>query len=459
MVVTRFAPSPTGYLHVGGLRTALFSYLQAKREGGKFLLRIEDTDLERNSQEATDAILKAFEWVGLSNDGEITYQSKRSDIYKKYMDQLLAEGKAYYCYTSREDLDALREKQRANGERPGYDGEWRDSTATPPEGVAPVIRIKAPLEGSVTVKDRVKGDVVFNWSEIDDFIIARADGSPTYNLVVAIDDALMGVTEVIRGDDHLSNTPKQIVVYNALGLTIPNFAHVPMILNEKGKKLSKRDGAMDVMDYKTNGYLPEALLNFLVRLGWSHGDQETFSMDEMLKLFSADDINKSASAYNLDKLAWLNANYIKEMPDEALAALLVEYGVDVTGHEKLDILLHIAKDRAKTLVDLKNAVSDIINRPSSYSEKDVGKTVKEDTFEILEKFVNAFNQSNAITPDEHQELINNFLKEHEVKMANLGKPLRLALFGVAMGPNIADVLAILGKNEISERIILLKNNI
>ena len=310
MITTRFAPSPTGYLHIGGLRTALFSWLWARKNSGEFLLRIEDTDLSRNSNEALTAILKAFDWVGMNYDGEVIYQSKRFDIYKKYIEQLLAEGKAYKCYMTKDELATLREEQMARGERTRYDGRYRDFRGTPPEGVEPVIRIKAPQEGSIVFNDGIKGQITIASTEVDDFVIARAGGTPTYNFVVAIDDALMGMSDVIRGDDHLYNTPKQIVVYEALGFKIPNFYHVAMINNEQGKKLSKRDGATDVMEYKTLGYLPEALLNFLVRLGWSHGDQEIFSIDEMIELFDPKNINKSSSNYNLDKLLWLNSHYI-----------------------------------------------------------------------------------------------------------------------------------------------------
>ena len=274
MTVTRFAPSPTGYLHIGGLRTALFSWLAARHQQGKFLLRIEDTDLSRNSQEALEAIIQAFDWVGLDYDGEVVYQSQRFDLYQKYIDQLLEEDKAYKCYMTKEELSSLREEQMARKERARYDGRYRDFDGVPPEGVEPVIRIKAPLEGDIVFEDGVKGEICISADEVDDFIIARSDGAPTYNFVVAIDDALMGLTEVIRGDDHLYNTPKQIVVYEALGFSLPKFYHVAMINNEQGKKLSKRDGATDVMEYQKLGFLPEALLNFLVRLGWSYGDQD-----------------------------------------------------------------------------------------------------------------------------------------------------------------------------------------
>jgi len=455
MVITRFAPSPTGYLHIGGLRTALFSYLWARKNGGKFLLRIEDTDLERNSMEATKAILEAFEWVGLEHDGEIVYQSERFELYKEYITKLLDEGHAYYCYMSKEELESLRETQRANGERPMYDNRWRDSDATPPEGVSPVVRLKTPLSGSVIIKDGIKGDVKFEWDQVDDFIIARADGTPTYNLVVAIDDALMGINHVIRGDDHLSNTPKQVAVYNALGFDIPHFFHVPMIHNDQGKKLSKRDGAMDVMEYKRTGYLPEGLLNYLVRLGWSHGDQEIFSAEEMLALFDPNNINKSASAYNLSKLDWLNAHYIKHAKASDLATLLkADFGVDIHDHARQEILLNLAKERAKTIADLADAIKQIIESPTSFNEKDVSKSVKENTKAILLDFCTALeSKGEALAlPSDFQEEIDQFLKTNELKMPMLGKPLRLALFGVAMGPNLADVLAVLGVVVCRERI-------
>jgi glutamyl-tRNA synthetase len=376
MIVTRFAPSPTGYLHIGGLRTALFSWLWARKNGGKFLLRIEDTDLSRNSQEALDAILEAFDWVGLDYDGEPIYQSKRFDIYKKYIEQLLQEGKAYKCYMSKEELDALREEQMARGERARYDGRYRDFCGEPPAGVEPVIRIKAPLDGFIEFEDGVKGNIKIAASEVDDFIIARSDGTPTYNFVVAIDDYEMGLTDVIRGDDHLYNTPKQLVVYNALGFKSPKFYHVAMINNEKGKKLSKRDGAMDVMEYKKMGYLPEALLNFLVRLGWSSGDQEIFSMQEMLELFDPKNIGKSASSYNLDKLLWLNAHYIKNSDNQKIVELLKDFELDLSSFDKIDELLLATKHKAKTLLDLAQEIKKVIETPKEYDNKAIKKAIK-----------------------------------------------------------------------------------
>ena len=454
MVVTRFAPSPTGYLHIGGLRTALFSYLWARKNNGKFVLRIEDTDKKRNSEEATEAILKAFDWLGLEADGEITYQSKRDAIYAKYIKQLLDEGKAYKCYMSKEELDALREEQMANKQRAKYDGRYRDFDGTPPEGVEPVIRIKAPLSGEIVVHDGVKGDVVFQAEDIlDDFVIARADGSPTYNFVVAVDDALMGINEVIRGDDHLSNTPKQIVVYEALGFDIPKFYHVPMIHNQQGKKLSKRDGATDVMAYKEMGYLPEALLNFLVRLGWSHGDQEIFSMDEMKELFDPKDINKSASIYNTEKLDWLNAHYIKNTPNEKLAELLVDFGVMLSSHDKKEILLDALKERAKTLKELAELINEVITAPTEYDPKASKKAFKGNAIEVLEVFANRLEEAKELhLPSDYHHVMEKVVEEMEIGFGKIGQPLRVALLGRLSGPGLDVVMAVLGKDETLSRI-------
>jgi len=454
MVVTRFAPSPTGYLHIGGLRTALFSYLWARKNNGKFVLRIEDTDKKRNSEEATEAILKAFDWLGLEADGEITYQSKRDAIYAKYIKQLLDEGKAYKCYMSKEELDALREEQMANKQRAKYDGRYRDFDGTPPEGIEPVIRIKAPLSGEIVVHDGVKGDVVFQAEDIlDDFVIARADGTPTYNFVVAVDDALMGINEVIRGDDHLSNTPKQIVVYEALGFDIPKFYHVPMIHNQQGKKLSKRDGATDVMAYKEMGYLPEALLNFLVRLGWSHGDQEIFSMDEMKELFDPKDINKSASIYNTEKLDWLNAHYIKNTPNEKLTELLIDFGVVLSSHDKREILLDALKERAKTLKELASMISEIIEAPSQYDPKAVKKAFKGNAIEVLEVFANRLEEAEDLhLPSDYHHIMEKVVAEMEIGFGKIGQPLRVALLGKLSGPGLDVVMSVLGKDETLSRI-------
>ncbi|MBD3798716.1 MAG: glutamate--tRNA ligase [Epsilonproteobacteria bacterium] len=454
MIVTRFAPSPTGYLHIGGLRTALLSYLWARRNNGKFLLRIEDTDFSRNDEAAARAIVEAFKWVGLEYDGVIEYQSSRLAIYQEYLQKLLDSGKAYKCYMSREELDVLREEQMARKERAKYDNRYRDFTGTPPEGREAVIRIKAPLEGSITVHDGVKGDVVFNVEDIlDDFIIARADGTPTYNFVVAVDDALMGVTDVIRGDDHLSNTPKQIVVYEALGFPIPRFFHVPMIHNHEGKKLSKRDGATDVMAYKTLGYTPEALLNFLVRLGWSHGDQEIFSMKEMLELFDPSDINRSASVYNVEKLDWLNAHYIKNTPNDKLCELLEFHGVMLVSHDKREILLDAIKERSKTLVEMANQINEILVRPAEFDETALKKGFKEESPMILKTFAEALkNVSELHLPSDYHHVMEQVVGELQIGFGKIGQPLRIALMGKLSGPGLDTVMAIIGVDETLARI-------
>ena len=452
MTRTRFAPSPTGYLHIGGLRTALFSWLWAKKNSGEFLLRIEDTDLARNSEDAVTAILKAFDWVGMSYDGEAIFQSKRFDLYKKYIEQLLKEGKAYKCYMSKDELSKLREEQMAKGERTRYDGRYRDFTGTPPKGVEPVIRIKAPQEGRISFTDGVKGEFSVDASEVDDFVIARAGGVPTYNFVVAIDDALMGLTDVIRGDDHLYNTPKQIVVYNALGFKIPNFYHVAMINNEQGKKLSKRDGATDVMEYKTLGYLPEALLNFLVRLGWSHGDQEIFSVEEMIALFDPKNINKSSSNYNLDKLLWLNAHYIKNKPHNELAELLVDFGVDIRDSDKRDLILNATKERGKTLVELSEQINLILNAPTEYNPKNAKKAFKGDAIEILGEFLEMLKESNASTKEEYHAVIEAIVAKREIGFGKIGMPLRVSLLGSMTGSGLDEIMAILGTDETIKRV-------
>ncbi|EAL4712039.1 glutamate--tRNA ligase [Campylobacter lari] len=450
-ITTRFAPSPTGYLHIGGLRTALYNYLYARKNKGKFLLRIEDTDLKRNSQEATQAIIEAFKWCGLDYDGTIEYQSQRFDIYKKYIQKLLDEGKAYYCYMSKEELDELRAKQEAAKERPKYDGRYRDFKGTPPNNVEPVVRIKAPQSGEIKFIDGIKGEVSFKAEDIlDDFVIARSDGSPIYNLTVVIDDALMGVSDVIRGDDHLSNTPKQIVLYEALGFKIPKFYHVAMIHGEDGKKLSKRHGATDVMEYKNMGILPQALLNFLVRLGWSHGDDEIFSLESMQELFDPNHINKSASCYNFKKLEWLNAHYIKTLPFEEINRQLKDLGFDLSQYEKAGFLLDMLRERAKTLHDIINGAKVLLNDPKEYDQKAVDKFLNVTNLTYLEKYAMVLNeQKNAC---EFEELTNRFLEENNLKLKDLAQAIRIALTGSSVSPSIFEVLEFLGVQKAKLRI-------
>lgn len=458
MVITRFAPSPTGYLHIGGLRTALYSYLWAKKTNGEFKLRIEDTDQQRNNEDAVKAILEAFEWVGMPSDCKIEYQSKRIDIYKNYINQLLAEGKAYKCYMSKEDLDTKRAKQEANKENLRYDGTWRpeDGKTLPliPKGINPVIRIKAPKRGTIEFEDGVKGKMRFSADQVDDFIIARADGMPIYNFVVTIDDYEMKMTDVIRGDDHVSNTPKQIIIYNALGFKIPKFYHIPMINNPSGKKLSKRDGAMDVMQYKREGYLPEALLNFLVRLGWSNGDQEIFSINEMIELFNPNNINKSASAYNQEKLNWLNAHYIKNVSNERLAKELEFFDFELHGHDKKEMILDLCKERAQTIIELKDTISNILEVPTKYESKGSKKFVKEGTLEMLTKYLKLLesNKETLHLASDFEAITKPFIEENALKFPQLFQPIRIALTGGTQAPSIYDILAVLGITESINRI-------
>ena len=453
MIVTRFAPSPTGFLHVGGLRTALYNYLYARKNGGKFLLRIEDTDLARNSDAAVEAIKEAFDWCGLEYDGEVEFQSRRTEIYKKYINELLESGKAYKCYMSKDELDALRKEQEARKERPKYDGRYRDFTGTPPEGIEPVIRIKAPLSGKIEFDDGIKGHISFEAADIlDDFIIARSDGSPTYNFTVVIDDALMGVSDVIRGDDHLSNTPKQIILYDALGFKAPRFYHVAMINGSDGSKLSKRHGATDVMEYKRMGYLPQALLNFLVRLGWGHGDDEIFSMSDMLRLFDPKDINKSASTYNLSKLEWLNAYYIKNSGFYELADEMLFFGIDFRALPKGELLMSLLQERAKTLLDIKAGTELIINAPSSYDEKAMKKFVNDESKALLAQYLAEFKDGLENT-SEFEHFTMEFLNSKGKTLKDLAQNVRIALTGGSVSPGIFEMMEVLGASEVKKRIL------
>lgn len=454
MVITRFAPSPTGFLHIGGLRTALYNYLWARKNNGKFLLRIEDTDLKRNSIEAAHAIEEAFKWIGLTYDGEIVYQSSRFDIYKQYVQRLIDEDKAYYCYMSKEELNLLREEQISKKQRPRYNGKYREYKGPPIAGIEPVVRIKAPLSGEISFIDGVKGKVTFNAEDIlDDFVIARSDKTPTYNFTVAIDDALMGVNEVIRGDDHLSNTPKQIVVYNAFGFDIPKFYHVPMINNASGKKLSKRDGAMDVMEYKKLGYFSESLLNFLVRLGWSYGDKEIFSMNEMVELFNPNDINTSSSSFNEQKLEWINAQYIKNAPSKKHWDEIEKMGFKIDNRFNKELLSDMFRDRAKTMVEFISKVENVINEPQSYDKKAIDKFINQGSMRWLSMYLENLKLNNKIFTCENLELTTNlFLEKHNLKLKDIAQPLRISLVGSSVSPSIFEVMCLIGADETIKRI-------
>lgn len=446
---TRFAPSPTGYLHVGGARTALFSWLYARKHGGQFVLRIEDTDLERSTAESVNAILEGMTWLGLTYDEGPFYQTQRFDRYKEVIQQLMDQGDAYYCYCSKQELDDMREQQRANKQKPRYDGRCRHRTEAKP-GVEPVIRFKNPTEGSVVVKDVIRGDVEFKNTELDDLIIARPDGTPTYNLTVVVDDMDMELTHVIRGDDHLNNSPRQINLYHALNAKPPVFAHVPMILGDDGARLSKRHGAVSVMSYRDEGYLPEALLNYLVRLGWSHGDQEVFSLDEMTQLFDVEDVNKAASSFNTDKLLWLNQQYIKNSTPEHVANHLSwhmgQLGIDpAASGPALKDVVSIQQDRAKTLVEMAANSHFFYEDVTEYDEKAAKKNLNEKSLPLLE---NMLERLTAVT-DWEAEPVHTEVKlcaeANEVGMGKVAQPIRVAITGNTVSPSLDVTLALLGR--------------
>ncbi|HEC59488.1 hypothetical protein LCGC14_0921900 [marine sediment metagenome] len=454
---TRFAPSPTGYLHVGGARTALFSWLYARKHGGTFILRIEDTDLERSTEESVNAILEGMTWLGLDYDEGPFYQTRRFDRYKEIIAQLLSQGDAYHCYCSKDELETMREQQRVNKEKPRYDGRCRHLTS-PREGVKPVIRFKNPLEGSVIVKDVVRGNVEFQNSELDDLVIARPDGTPTYNLTVVVDDLDMTMTHVIRGDDHLNNSPRQINIFKALGAEPPVFAHLPMILGDDGARLSKRHGAVGVMNYRDQGFLPEALLNYLVRLGWSHGDQEIFSIDEMVQFFDIEDVNKSASSFNTDKLLWLNQQYIKTSAPEHVAHHLSwhmgEMGIDPTQGPELTKVVVLQQERAKTLVEMAANSLFFYKEITEFDEKAASKNLTIDSLVLLEDMLNRL----SALPEWLAEPIHTEIKDcsvaREVGMGKVAQPIRVAITGNTMSPPLDLTLELLGRERTLSAIML-----
>ncbi len=457
-VRTRFAPSPTGYLHIGGARTALFSWLYAKRHQGKFVLRIEDTDRERSTQEAVDVILEGMQWLGLNHDEGPFYQSERMDRYKEVIQKLLDDGHAYKCYCSREELDAMREAQMANKEKARYDRRCRAVTMPPADkiDVEPVIRFKTSIDGEIVINDHVKGQIIINNKELDDLIIARGDGTPTYNLVVVIDDLDMGMTHIIRGDDHLNNTPRQINILKAMGAPIPEYAHLPMILDEKGAKLSKRHGAANLLNYREQGYLPEALLNYLVRLGWSHGDQEIFSIDEMIELFDLDDINKSASSINPDKLLWLNQHYIKEGDPEHVAGHLAwhmkKQGINTDNGPALADIVKALSERSKTLVEMAQSSRYFFEDFAEFDEKAAKKNLKAAALEPLQKMLERFSAVSDWKGEALHQIVLDVADELELKLGKVAQPLRVAVTGAGMSPSIDITLELIGRERCLSRI-------
>ena len=452
---TRFAPSPTGYLHIGGARTALFSWLYARKHGGTFILRIEDTDLERSTIESVNAILEGMTWLGLEYDEGPFYQTHRFDRYKEVIRQLLDEGKAYHCYCTKEELDAMREAQLARKEKPRYDGRCRQRTE-PREGVPPVVRFKNPEDGEVVIDDLVRGPVVVRNSELDDLIIARSDGSPTYNFTVVVDDLDMRITHVIRGDDHLNNTPRQINILKALGAELPKYAHVPMILGADGARLSKRHGAVSVMQYRDDGYLPEAVLNYLVRLGWSHGDQEIFSVDEMIALFDLAAINHSASTFNPEKLLWLNHHYLMHGDPAHVAHHLRwhlgQLGVDPTeGPDPVEVV-KAQRERNKTLVEMAKASMFFYREFESYDEKAATKHLTPDAAPSLEALRENLAALYPWSREAIHEAIAAAAQALNVKLGHVAQPLRVAVSGTSVSPPIDLTLALLGQARTLARI-------
>lgn len=455
-VKTRFAPSPTGLLHIGGARTALFSWLYARKTEGEFVLRIEDTDRERSTQASVDAIFQGMEWLGLSHDEGPYYQTQRMERYKEVIQKLLDNGDAYYCYCSKEELDALREEQMARKEKPRYDGRWRDSKETPPEGGDPVVRFRNPQEGAVTFDDLIRGEITVSNTELDDLIIARADGTPTYNLCVVVDDIDMEITHIIRGDDHINNTPRQINIMRALGFAEPRFAHVPMILGDDGQRLSKRHGAVGVMQYRDDGYLPEAVLNYLVRLGWSHGDQEIFSLEEMTTLFDLEGANRAPSSFNTEKLLWLNQHYIKTLPVERLMEEvqwhLESQKLDTSTGPAFEDVIEAQRDRAKTLVDLVAGSRYFYEPVTEYDEKAVKKQFKVDTADNLSVVKETFAAVEDWSPEAIQAAIKQACETLELKLGKVGPALRIATTGGTSSPSLEITLNLIGKEQTLSRL-------
>jgi glutamyl-tRNA synthetase len=447
-VRSRFAPSPTGLLHIGGVRTALFSWLHARRHGGVFILRIEDTDRERSTDAATQVILDGMQWLGLDADEGPFYQTRRMDRYGEVLGRFLQSGHAYRCYCTKEELEATRNKQLAAKQKPRYDGTCRQRTMPRP-GVDPVIRFRNPLEGIVVVEDVIHGNVAFDNVELDDLIIARSDGSPTYNFCVVVDDMDMKITHVIRGDDHLNNTPRQINMLRALGATPPVYAHVPMILGPDGAKLSKRHGAVSVLQYREDGYLPEALLNYLVRLGWSHGDQEVFTLQEMMQLFDIHDVNKSASAFNPEKLLWLNQQHIMRAAPEYLAAFLkpqlAALGVVADDDLKLAAVAKVLQERAKTLKEMAQNSVFFFRELQGYDEKAAKKNLTAEAAAPLRAVLQKLSGLSEWRAGAIHDVIHTVATELGVGLGNVAQPIRVAVSGTSVSPPIDSTLEVLGR--------------
>jgi glutamyl-tRNA synthetase len=452
----RFAPSPTGFLHVGGARTALFNWLLARKQGGKFILRIEDTDVARSTQESVDAILEGMTWLGLDWDEGPFYQSDNFPHYKEQVQRLLNEGKAYKCYCSQEELDAKREQALKDGGKPKYDGTCRDLAPQEDDGRPYVIRFRTPKEGTTSWIDAIKGKISFENSELDDLIIQRTDGTPTYNFVVVIDDVSMGMTMVIRGDDHVNNTPRQILLYEALGSPVPTFAHVPMILGADKARLSKRHGATSVMAYRDMGFLPEAMVNYLVRLGWSYGDEEIFSLEDLIQKFAIENVGRSAGVFNTEKLLWLNAHYIKTGDPVRLAGLvtpfLKERGVDPEAGPDLVAVVKTLQERAKTMLELADGAVFYYNADFAYDEKGAAKFFTPETPALLENLIGKLEALGSLSLESIEGAFKEICEEKGIKLGGIGPAVRLALSGTTASPGIFDMILVLGVAETRKRL-------
>ena len=458
MIRTRFAPSPTGFLHIGGARTALFSWAFARHHGGKFVLRIEDTDVARSTPEAVQGILDGMNWLNLAYDEGPFYQMQRMDRYKAVIQQMLDNGSAYYCYTSPEELEQMREEQRAKGLKPRYDGTWRPEPGktlpTPPAGVQPVVRFRNPTEGIVAWDDLVKGRIEIANAELDDLVIARTDFTPTYNFCVVVDDWEMGITHVIRGDDHVNNTPRQINILKALGAEVPAYAHLSMILGDDGQKLSKRHGAVSVMQYDDNGYLPEAVTNYLARLGWSHGDDEVFSMEQFCAWFDLDHITPSAAQFNTEKLNWLNAHYIKQAENSRLVALvqprLEKRGITVTSDVSLEAIIALYKERVSNLNELADA-AEAFYREITPDADLLAHHLSAEALPALADFVDGLREVAWEAPAINA-LIKSCIAKHGLKMPRLAMPLRVLLTGQAQTPSVDAVVTLFPRKTVLQRL-------
>jgi glutamyl-tRNA synthetase len=454
-VRVRFAPSPTGYLHIGGARTALFNFLFARHQKGTFVLRIEDTDIARSTQESVDEILKAMKWLGLSWDEGPFYQSQRIDLYKEKVRQLLDKGKAYRCYCTPEELEQKRTKAMNEGKKPKYDGTCRNRTDQP-EGAPFVVRFLSPDNGVTSFDDLIKETISVGNEELDDVIIQRTDGTPTYNFVVVVDDAEMGITHVIRGDDHINNTPRQILLYEALGFSIPTFAHVPMILGSDKARLSKRHGATSVLAYRDMGYLPEAMVNYLVRLGWSCGDEEIFSMGELVEKFSLGNVGKSAGVFNPEKLLWLNSHYIKTGDPAYLAPLLIEQlekkDLNIIKEKNLFDLIRLYQERDKTLVEMADSMAWIFLETPEFDEKAVKKFLKEENRELFENIIKQLEKCEPFTHEGVEKAVEAVMTETGLKMGKVAQPIRVAITGGTVSPSVFELLPLIGKNETLRRL-------